>query len=65
MSESTRRQCIDAMQRIAQMSGEERYTFLKNVERWNSISESERRQWRTLVAKVPPLPPGFAPPVAR
>jgi len=65
MSESTRRQCIDAMQRIAQMSGEERYTFLKNVERWNSISEGERRQWRTLVAKVPPLPPGFVPSVAR
>lgn len=63
MSDDARRQCLNAMQKIAQMSGDERSMFLKNAERWNSISASERRQWRTLIAKVPPLPPGFAPPV--
>jgi hypothetical protein len=62
MSEDNRRKCVAAMQQIARMSGDERGAFLKNAERWKSLSDQERRQWRTLVTKVPPLPPGFVPP---
>ncbi len=62
LSAATRRECIDAMQKITQMSGDERVAFLRNAERWKSLSDLERRQWRTLVTKMPPLPPGFVPP---
>ncbi len=64
MSADTRQQCIDAMQKIARMTGDERVAFLRNAERWKSLSDQERRQWRSLVTKVPPLPPGFVPPNA-
>jgi len=62
LSEDARLRCIDAMQKIARMSGDERVAFLRNAERWKSLSEQERRQWRTMVTKVPPLPPGLLPP---
>jgi hypothetical protein len=41
------------------MTVEERQQFLKNAERWQTLSPNERQQWRALVAKLatPPLPP--------
>jgi hypothetical protein len=61
LSTSERQKCLHAVKQISQMTQEERVLFLKNVERWKSLDEKDRQQWRTLVAKVPPLPPGFSP----
>jgi hypothetical protein len=41
------------------MTPAERAQFLKNAERWKEMSAADRQTWRTLVAKLPPLPPGF------
>lgn len=65
MSDQDRNKCLVAMKEIVQMSATERAAFLRNVERWNALSEGDRHQWRALVAKVPPLPPGFPPAVSR
>ena len=60
LSPTERQKCLHAMKQISQMTHEERVVFLRNVERWKSLNEQDRQQWRTLVAKVPPLPPGFS-----
>lgn len=57
-----RSQCIRAFGKFAGMSAAERLQFLKNAERWNSMSPSERDSWRNLVRQLPempPLPPDF------
>jgi hypothetical protein len=73
-----RAQCINSFGRFASLSGEERLQFLMNAERWQAMTPGERETWRKLVsqapllppirsrtgASAPPLPPGFAPPVA-
>lgn len=60
-----RRVCIESFARFASLSPVERQGFLRSVARWESLSPEERRTWRSLVTKLPPLPPvssGFRPP---
>jgi hypothetical protein len=56
-----RKKCIDGFQAFLRMSPEERNQFLKNAERWQSMSTTERQAWRGVVRKMPPLPPGLPP----
>ena len=50
---------LKSFDRLADMSQVERTAFFRNSQRWNEMSNAERKQWRTLVTKMPPLPPGF------
>jgi len=50
---------LKSFDRLADMSQIERTAFFRNSQRWNEMSNAERKQWRTLVTKMPPLPPGF------
>lgn len=57
-----RRRCLDAFQKIAQMTHEERALFFKNAERWQAMSQEDRQAWRNIVRRapeMPPLPPGI------
>jgi hypothetical protein len=56
-----RESCIRAFTKFTAMTVEERQQFLKNAERWQTLSLDARQQWRSLVAKLatptaPPLP---------
>ena len=50
---------LKSFSRFADMSQIERTSFFRNSQRWNEMSNAERKQWRTMVTKMPPLPPGF------
>ena len=52
-----RERCIQSFSKIAAMSAEERSPFLKNAERWGGMSPAERRAWRDVVYRLPPMPP--------
>lgn len=52
-----RRVCVESFARFATLSPEERQDFLRSAARWESLSPEERRTWRSLVTKLPPLPP--------
>ena len=57
-----RRRCLEAFQKIAQMSHEERALFFRNAERWQAMSQEDRQAWRNVVRRapeMPPLPPGM------
>lgn len=54
-----RRMCIDAFGKFARLSADERSQFLRNVERWQSMSAEDRQKWRSLVQALPPMPPGL------
>ena len=46
------------------MAPEERTRFLRNAARWQEMTPTERKTWKELVTKLPPLPPDFnAPPM--
>jgi hypothetical protein len=65
LSVENRRYCLQSFYRFASLSPVDKDLFLKNAERWQALSPSERQAWRDLVTKLPPLPPGvepFAPP---
>lgn len=54
-----------AFRRFSEMSDEERQQFMKNAQRWQKMSETERQAWRDLVkqlSEMPPMPNGFVPP---
>lgn len=60
--------CVRSFAKFASMGIAERQQFLKNAERWEKMSPTERQAWRNLVSRVPefpPLPPDFGkrPPV--
>jgi Protein of unknown function (DUF3106) len=57
-----RRLCIDSFQKFASMSASERTEFLKNAARWQTMTPSERDNWRHLVTQLPPFPPGMGEP---
>lgn len=59
MSPAQRTQCINAFGKFATMAPVEQAQFLQNAARWESMTARERRLWRQLVRKLPPLPPGF------
>ncbi|MSU56635.1 MAG: DUF3106 domain-containing protein [Pedosphaera sp.] len=54
--------CVRSFEKFAGMDVAERQQFLKNAERWEKMSPTERKAWRDLVKTVPefpPLPSGF------
>lgn len=51
------RQCVDSFSKFAAMSTEERGLFLQNAAKWDAMTPPERQLWRTLVNKLPPMPP--------
>jgi len=53
------RVCVESFSKFAAMSAEERNQFLQNAAKWEAMSEYERQTWRTLVNRLPPVPPGF------
>jgi hypothetical protein len=53
------RECVDSFSKFAAMSVEERDQFLRNAAKWEAMTARERQLWRTLVNKLPPMPPGF------
>ena len=59
MTIEQRKIVLKSFDRLADMSQVERTAFFRNSQRWNEMSNTERKQWRTLVTKMPPLPPGF------
>ncbi len=59
MSRSQRDLVIRSFEKLANMSQRERAAFFRNTERWNGMTDAERKKWRTLVTQMPPLPPGF------
>ena len=66
MPPAQRAQCVSAFGRFASMTTQEKTEFLKNAERWSTLSPAERQAWRDLVVNVPqwpPLPIGFVMPV--
>jgi hypothetical protein len=61
-----RKRCTAALNKFLKMSPEDQTRFLANAARWQKMSEKEHNTWRHIVNKVPqipPLPPGFEPPV--
>lgn len=54
-----RKQCLDSFQKYSEMSENARKEFLKNAERWRAMPVEERKAWRSLITKLPPLPPGL------
>ncbi|HEY3863967.1 MAG TPA: DUF3106 domain-containing protein [Verrucomicrobiae bacterium] len=52
------RQCVESFSKFATMSAGEQNQFLRNATKWESMTPRERQLWRTLVNKLPPLPPG-------
>jgi hypothetical protein len=57
-----RSRCVDSFREFANMTPEKRARFLKNAERWKVTPPDDRQTWRTIVTKLPPLPPGFGEP---
>ena len=57
-----RRLCVASFEKFAAMPAAERNEFLRNVERWQTMTPAERKSWRELVAKLPPVPPGLGQP---
>ena len=54
--------CVNAFSKYADMTPENRAQFLKNAERWKETPPDDRQVWRTIVTKLPPLPPVLAKP---
>src|SRR6266568_3112778 len=54
--------CVNAFSKFADMTPENRAQFLKKAERWKETPPDDRQIWRTIVTKLPPLPPGFGKP---
>jgi len=59
MSRAQRELVMQSFEKLADMSQAERAGFFRNTERWNGMTNAERKKWRTLVTQMPPLPPGF------
>ena len=57
LPQEMRQKCINSFTKFASMSAEDRAEFLKNAEHWESMTPTERRAWREVVNKLPPLPP--------
>lgn len=61
LSPSQREVCIRSFAqfagKFAAMRDAEKISFLKNVDRWQEMSQEERETWRKVVAIVPPMPP--------
>lgn len=69
LSPTQRSQCVRNFSRLAELSAGERQAFLRSAEEWQRMSPEDREAWRSLVRRVPilpPLPQGFRlPPLPR
>ena len=52
-----RQVCVQSFQKFATMTPQERGDFLRNAERWQQMTPQERQTWKSLVTKLPPMPP--------
>jgi hypothetical protein len=50
-------QCMESLRKFTSMNISQRAQFLQKAERWDKMPEADKQAWRTLVGKVPPLPP--------
>jgi hypothetical protein len=57
LPQAGREQFLNSLDALSSMSAAERQNFLQNAERWQKLSAAEKQAWRTLVNRVPPLPP--------
>lgn len=53
------RLCVESFGKFAAMSTDERNQFLQNAAKWEAMTAQERQLWRTLVNKLPPMPPEY------
>lgn len=53
-----RERSLQGLRQFSRMSREERLAFLHGAERWKSLPDEQKTNWRKLVTKLPPLPPG-------
>jgi Protein of unknown function (DUF3106) len=51
--------CIQNFEKFADLSVPERDRFLKNAEHWRQMTPAQRANWKDLVDRLPPLPPGM------
>lgn len=56
LTPAQRQVCLSSFGKFASMSREEQLAFLKNAERWQAMSQEERKSWRRVVQVVPPMP---------
>jgi Protein of unknown function (DUF3106) len=56
---SLQRLCVESFSKFAVMSAEDRNQFLQNAAKWEAMTPRERELWRTLVNRLPPMPPGY------
>lgn len=64
LAPAQQRTCIASFEKFARMTAAEQMVFLKNAERWEAMSEEDRKTWREVVRIVPPIPdldPGAPP----
>ncbi len=53
-----RERCLLGLRQFSRMTQDERLAFLHGAERWKSLPDDQRQNWRKLVTQLPPLPPG-------
>ncbi len=57
-----RERCLRGLRQFSRMTQDERLAFLHGAERWKKLPDSQQQNWRRLVNKLPPLPPGAGSP---
>lgn len=56
LSPAVRQQCLDALQKYAHMTPQERTLFRTTAERWKQMEPAEHDVWRKVVQRIPPIP---------
>jgi hypothetical protein len=65
LTPSQQARCIRSFEKFASLSPEERRQFLKDANRWEVMTPTQRQTWRDLVYNLshgPPMPPGMGGP---
>lgn len=57
LSPDQRSRVLEAFARFSRMSHDEQDRLLLNAARWQAMTPEERRSWRLLISRLPPLPP--------
>ncbi len=52
-----KQKCLEALEKYAEMTPNERISFKTNAARWKQMPASEHAVWKKVVKKWPPLPP--------
>ncbi len=63
LSPAAQRDCVESFSKFATMSAEDRDQFLHNAAKWEAMSGHEREVWRSLVNRLPVIPPWPGPPM--